>query len=94
VTAKTPRLPRIPPRSHHQKATTKTPFFAKSPAKHHNSPPQTKSAELFDNLLKNEPHHLLERSDVNCPSSHATGLKHPNRPVRKTVSMVMKCLNI
>jgi len=47
VTLKTPRLPRIPPRFHHQNTTSKHPFFTKSPAKHHNSPPK-KNPHLAD----------------------------------------------
>jgi hypothetical protein len=34
VTVSAPRLPRIPPRSHHQNTTPKTHFFKNTPQKH------------------------------------------------------------
>jgi hypothetical protein len=42
LTAKTPRLPRIPPRSHHQKTTSKHSLSAKYPAKTPKLPSQKK----------------------------------------------------
>ncbi|MBB5342451.1 hypothetical protein [Tunturibacter empetritectus] len=52
VTAKTPRLPRIPPRSHHQKTISKHPLFAKNPCKNVHIPAHKKMYETIAPLIR------------------------------------------
>jgi hypothetical protein len=46
TTVNTPAFTSIPPRSHHQKTTSKPPVFRKTPNKNANSPNQKKSRNI------------------------------------------------